>query len=118
MPGVTAEFKMDEAGQVDLLSMKVAQVTGLGPRVQGPAPSASALAALVGKYSITSNITATLSLRDGKLVYSVSNAPKDLVLIPARDLHFTFEGNGFFSIRFHRDPSGSIGHFVPLSAIR
>ena len=70
------------------------------------------LALLAGTYDLTPVVSATVSLRDGKLIYRATGDPKDSPLTPARGLHFAFDGNALVSVTFHRGPTKQISHFV------
>jgi hypothetical protein len=112
IPGATLEFRLDDAGDVDALYLILPQAVVHGVRVEGPAPDAAMLALIAGTYDLTPTVSATVSMRDGKLIYRVTGDPRDYGLMPARGLHFEFEGNANFSIRFHRSANKQISHFV------
>jgi hypothetical protein len=112
IPGATIEFRLDDAGEVDALYLLLPQAVVHAARVDGPPPDAATLALLAGTYDLTPVVAATVSLRDGKLIYRVTGDAKDYPLTPARGLHFAFDGNALFSIRFHRGPTKQISHFV------
>ena len=112
IPGATVEFRLDDAGDVDSLYLLMPQAVVHAARVDGPAPDAATLALLAGTYDLTPIVAAAVSVRDGKLIYRATGDPKDSVLLPARGLHFAFEGNALVSIRFHRSANRQISHFV------
>ena len=112
MPGVSLEFRLDDANKVDALYLSMPQVVVHGVRIEGSAPDAATLGELAGNYDLTPIVAATVSVRDGKLIYRVTNDPRDYVLMPARDLHFAFEGTALASIKFHRSADGPASHFV------
>jgi hypothetical protein len=116
IPGATVEFRLDDAGDIDALYLILPQAVVHGARIEGPAPDAATLASCVGTYELTPAIAATISLREGKLVYRVTGDPKDYPLTPARGLHFAFDGNALASIRFHFGPNKQISHFVLYAA--
>ncbi len=116
MPGVSLEFRLDDANEVDALYLSMPQVVAHGVRIEGPAPDAATLGELAGTYDLTPIVAATVSMRDGKLIYRVTNDPKDYPLMPARGLHFAFEGLALVSIKFHRSVNGPTSHFVLYAA--
>ena len=112
MPGVSLEFRLDDANEVDALYLSMPQVVVHGVRIEGSAPDAATLGELAGTYDLSPVVAATISVRDGKLIYRLTNDPKDYVLTPARGLHFAFDGLAVVSIRFHRSANGPTSHFV------
>ena len=112
IPGASLEFRLDDAGDVDALYLILPQAVVHGARVDGPAPDAATLALLAGTYDLTPTVSAAVSVRGGKLIYRVTGDPKDYGLLPARGLHFAFEGNALVSIRFYRSANKQISHFV------
>lgn len=112
IPGATIEFRLDDEGQVDALYVLLPQVVVHAARVEGPPPNPETLALLAGTYDLTPVVSATVSLRDGKLIYRATGDPKDSPLTPARGLHFAFDGNALVSVTFHRGPTKQISHFV------
>jgi len=112
IPGATLEFRLDDAGDVDSLYLLLPQAVVHGVRVEGAAPDAATLALVAGTYDLTPTISATVWLRDGKLVYRATGDPKDSNLMPARGLHFAFDGNALVSIRFFAGANKQISHFV------
>ena len=112
IPGASLEFRLDDANEVDALYLSMPQVVVHGVRIEGPAPDAATLADLAGTYDLTPVIAATVSVRAGALIYRVTNDPKDYVLLPARGLHFAFDGLAPVSLRFHRSANGPASHFV------
>jgi hypothetical protein len=116
IPGVTIEFRLDDAGEVDALYLLLPQAVVHGARIDGPAPDASTLALLAGTYDLSPTVAATVTFRDGKLIYRATGDAKDYTLTPARGLHFAFEGNALASIRFHRDANRQVSHVVIYAA--
>ncbi len=112
IPGVTLEFRLDDAGDVDALYLILPQAVVHGARVDGPPPDAATLALLAGTYDLTPTVSVAISVRDGRLIYRATGDPKDYGLMPARGLHFAFEGNALVSIRFHWSANKQISHFV------
>jgi hypothetical protein len=117
IPGGTLEFRRDANGALDALYLKLQQGVAHGPRVEGAPPDAATLRSLVGTYYINDAVSVTVALRgDGVLTYRATPDPVDWVLIPARGLHFAFQGNAVVSTVFHRDASGRITHMVVSAA--
>jgi hypothetical protein len=112
IPGASLEFRVDDAGDVDSLYLMFQQTVVHGVRTDGPAPDAATLALLAGTYDLAPTVSALISVRDGRLIYRATGDLKDSVLVPARGLHFAFEGNALVSIRFHLDSSKRVSHFV------
>ena len=113
IPGGMLEFRRDANGALDALYLKVQQTVVHGPRVEGAPPDAATLRSLVGTYYITDAVSVTVALRgDGVLTYRATPDPVDSILIPARGLHFAFQGNAFVSTVFHRDSAGRVTHMV------
>jgi hypothetical protein len=116
IPGTTIEFRLDDAGDVDALYLLLPQAVVHGARIEGAAPDAATLALLAGTYDLTPVVAASITIRDGRLIYRVTGDPKDYPLTPARGLHFAFDGNALVSIRFHRGANKQISHFVLYAA--
>jgi hypothetical protein len=112
IPGATLEFRLDEAGSVDTLYLTLAQTVVHGVRIEGAPPDKATLALLAGTYDLSPAVSATISLRDGKLIYFATGDLKEFSLTPARGLHFAFDGNALVSITFQVGPNKQVSHFV------
>jgi hypothetical protein len=76
LPGATFEFREDEAGEVDALYLTLPQAVVVhAVRIEGPVPDPATLALIAGTYDFTPTVSATLSLRNGKLIYRATGDP-------------------------------------------